>query len=146
MGGGLVIVEPTTMLRDWLRASWDPQLWAGGWPDTADLPGTVMHPITSTLNGAITTWSWQFDSFHGGARHDGLGQPGASATSARLATHLLRTPPRTVIGANADVAVLFGGAIESSVSIAPKPPDLDDPDVFGATLLIDLTTISVPNP
>lgn len=138
MGGGLVIIEPTTILRDWLRTAFDPQLWAGGWPEGQPLPGTIMRPITSTLSGPVTTWSLQFDSY-------AATQPVASAMSPRLATLLLRTPPRTLIGGNADGQVLYGGAIESSVAISPTPPDSDDPDTYGSSLLIDLSTTAVPN-
>lgn len=138
MGGGLVIIEPTTVLRDWLRTALDSDaIWAGGWPRGVPLPGIEMHPLLSTLNGPVTAWSFQFDSF-------AATQPEASGMSARLATHLIRTPPRTLIGANSAGSVLYGGAIESSVSISPKPPDSEDPGTYGSSLLIDLTTIAVP--
>lgn len=138
MGGGLVIIEPTTLLRDWLRTAFDPQIWAGGWPEGQPLPGTIMRPITSTLSGPVTSWSLQFDSY-------ATTQPVASAMSARLATVLLRTPPRTLIGSNDLGQVLYGGAIEASVSISPTPPDSEDPGTFGSSLAIDLSTTAVPN-
>jgi hypothetical protein len=139
MGSGLVLVEPTTIIRDWLRDLSDSQVWAGGWPQGADLPGTVMHPISSTVNGMVTSWSFQFDSFADN-------QPFASEASSGLATLLLQTPSRTLLGSTPSAEVLYGGAIESSVSMFPTPPDSGDPGTYGSTLLIDLLTIAVRLP
>jgi hypothetical protein len=139
MSHGLTIIEPTTILRDWLRTEFDEAFWAGGWPQGVELPGTIIHPVGSTLDIAITRWSLQLDSF-------ATTQPAASARSAALATLLVSTPTRTELGATDDVTVLYGGAVEDTVSIFPKDPDSEDPGTYGSTLLLDLLTIAVPNP
>lgn len=143
MGGGLVIIDPTTVLRDWVRVLLDlPEVWAGGWPQNSTAEsGIVLEMISSTTSNAITTWSTQWDCHV--SKGEG-GQPGASALAAHLATHLVRTPPRTTIGTSGGGEVLFGGAVEESVSIFPV--DDDTPDSYRATLLVDILTIAVPPP
>lgn len=138
--GGLVIVDPTTLLRDWLRTGLSrPNLWAGGWPDGADLPGTVMHQITSSLAGLTTTWGYQFD-------HWATTQPAASQAAGETLQFLARTSPRTVVGESDTGRVLFGGLIESTVSTSVRPPTSDDPDAYGHTLNCSILTIAVPLP
>lgn len=141
MGDGLVIIEPTTVLRDWTRGALDlDEIWAGGWPQTSAADtGIVLEVINSTLRAPVTTWSLQWDCY-------APTQPVASALAARLATLLVRTPTRELIGTTPDGSVLYGGTIEGSVSLFPVPPDDGDPDVYRHTLLCDLLTIAVPTP
>lgn len=143
MGGGLVIIEPTTIWRDWARTAIDlPEVWAGGWPQgNTATTGVVLEVIDSTLAGAITTWSTQWDAY---ATKTAGGQPAAAALAARLATTLARTIPRTVLGTVDAGQVLYGGLDEGSLSLFPV--DEDKPDLFRHTLLVDLLTISVPTP
>jgi hypothetical protein len=143
MGGGLVIIEPTTILRDWARTALAlPELWAGGWPQTSTATiGVVLELVTSTVDGPVTTWTTQWDAY---ATTAGGGQPAASALVARLATLLLRTPPRTLLGSSAVGQVLYGGAVDTTVAISPV--DSDEPDVYRSQLLCDLLTIAIPTP
>lgn len=141
MGTGLIVIEPTTVIRDWLRTALErPRLWAGGWPqnDTGDT-GTILHPISSSLRGLVTTWSFQIDHW---ATDAPLVAVMCSNTLALLAT----TTPRTPIGSTPAGTVLFGGLIEGTASMAPRNPTSDDPDMYGHTLLCDVLTIAVPTP
>jgi hypothetical protein len=141
--GGLILIEPTTVLRDWMRTGLErPNLWAGGWPSTAaaETTGTVLHTIGSTLRGLVTTWSLQIDHW---AHKDA---PLAAVMCANTLAFLATTTPRTPIGATPAGTVLFGGLIEATASMAPRQPTSDDPDMYGHTLLCDVLTIAVPTP
>jgi hypothetical protein len=141
MGTGLIVIEPTTVLRDWLRDGLErPRLWAGGWPqdDNGDT-GTIIHPIGMTLRGLVTTWSLQID-------HWATSAPLVATMCANTLAFLATTTPRTEIGETPAGAVLFGGLIEGTASMAPRQPTSDDPDMYGHTLLCDVLTIAVPTP
>lgn len=137
MGAGLVIIEPSTILRDWARTALTlPDLWAGGWPQTSTATtGIVLTVIDSTQNGAITTWSTQWSCW-------APTQPEASALASRLATLLLRTPPTMLIGSNTVGSVLYRGAIEGTTRVVPVADD--EPDAYRADVYADLLTIAVP--
>lgn len=141
----LLVVEPTTLIRDWLRTELErPNLWAGGWPATSDAEtGTVLHPIASAMEGPVTTWSYQIDHW---AHRDAGAAPTAAAMAGATVTFLATTPYPTEIGATPDAHVHYGGLVEGSVSMFPAPPAPDDPDMYGHTLLCDLVTITTPRP
>lgn len=139
--GGLIIVDPATPLRDWMRTALDqPNVWLLGWPSgNHDDIGIVMHQITSTLNGPVTTWSWQIDHYAATA-------PVASAMATRTLTLLAETAPRTLIGSTDDGQVLYGGLIESTASLSPIPVDPANPDLYGHRLDAAIATTTIPNP
>lgn len=139
---GLAIVEPSTMLRDWARTALSlDTIWAGGWAQSSQAAtGIVLTLVGSTLDGPVSTWSTQWDA-HTDSTNGG--QPAASALISRLATALVRLPPRTVLGTtDDDVVVLYGGAVEGTVNIFPEPTD--EPNWYRQMLTIDVVTIAVP--
>lgn len=133
------IIEPTTVLRDWLRTQGitGTNVWAGGLasPDSPDLPALVVTRAGGQLRVPLDLPAFQFDCWAATASE-------AATIAGSLVTLLLQTRPRTVLGTVDAYEIRWGGVIEETITILPTP--ITDPRYHRYIVTAQITTIAVP--
>lgn len=129
-------VEPTTVLRDWLRTVTavtdvvSTRVYAGGLPADATLPAIVVTRIAGGLDGAVDLGVYDFDCW--GSTHP------AAATVANALVGVLATLSGTQPLSSTVRAT--GGTVQA---VLPQP-DLDDPTLYRIVVTAQVTTIHTP--
>lgn len=132
----VTLTEPTTLLRDWARATSTvtslvgQRTYAGGVPKGAGYPALVVTRIGGGLDGPLDVGTYRFDCW-------AVTAPGAAQLAGVVASWLASQGPQPLSGG----PVRFCGA---NVTSAFPVPDPDDPSIYRFTLTAQVVTTTAP--
>jgi hypothetical protein len=126
--------EPTTAIRDWLRAEAtitavvSDRTWAGGLPSTYTLPAIVIHRVGGGLDGPVDLGVYQLDCLASTST-------GAATVANAVVSFLSSSSGRVALSST----LRFGGATVQAVT---PIQGLDDPDIHRIMVTAQVVTLT----
>jgi hypothetical protein len=133
MTTAVTIVEPTTLIRDWLRTldlSVGGDVYAGGRPSTEPVPAIVVFRVGGGIVDYQDDGLYQFDCLAGNAR-----------TANALASELVSA----LISAATPLALSTATSLRGFYGVQLLPDVTPDPDLQRTIVTAQATTITTPS-